>query len=140
MPDHQPSINAIHLNGDQLRMQVRGHVLFADQPVSDGGDDTAPTPTEIFLAGLTGCVAFYAQRFLRRSGISTLGLRVDCDYEWAEHPHRVGEIRLAVTAPGLPAERRDAFLRVIEHCSVHNTLAHPPAIEIRLDPRERAVA
>ena len=55
-----------------------------------------------------------------------------CAYDWAENPHRVGAIDVSVTAPGLTDERREAFERVIDHCTVHNTLRHPPAITVGL--------
>jgi putative redox protein len=118
--------------GDRLSVNIRGHELNTDQPLEDGGGDTAPTPTELFLGGLAACIAFYAERFLRRSGLPAAGLQVSCSYAWAENPHRVGEIQLAVDAPGLTPERRPAFERVIEHCAVHNTLEHPPAIALRV--------
>ncbi len=133
MSEYEPLITVTHLGRDQLRVEARGHVLFADQPIGEGGDDTAPSPTEIFLAGLTACVAYYAERFLRRHQLSTLGLSVSCDYAWAENPHRVGEISLVVKAPSLPAARREAFARVIEHCTVHNTLQRAPAVQFRID-------
>jgi putative redox protein len=121
-----------YLGGDRLHIDVRGHELGADQPVEDGAGDTAPTPTELFLASLSACVGFYAERFLRRHNLGTEGLTVDCTFRWAENPHRVGEIELAVEAPGLTAPKREAFMRVIEHCTVHNTLEHPPAVRISL--------
>jgi putative redox protein len=126
-------IAVTYAGGDRLRIDVRGHELSADQPVRDGGEDTAPTPTELFLASLTACVAFYAERFLRRHQLSTEGLRVSCEYGWATNPSRVGEIDLAVEAPGVTAAKREAFTRVIEHCTVHNTLEHPPALRIRVE-------
>lgn len=128
-----PAIKVRYVSGDRLSISVRGHKFSADQPVDDGGEDTAPTPTELFLASLTACVAFYAERFLRRHKLTTKGLNVSCTYRWTENPHRVGEIDLAVDAPGLIAAKRDSFIRVIEHCTVHNTLEHPP--EVRMDVR-----
>jgi len=125
-------IRAVHQGGDRLLMTVRGHELYSDQPVQDGGEDTAATPTEIFLAGLTGCVAFYAERFLRRNGLATDGLAVTCDYSWAENPHRVCEVNLAVEAPGLSAEKREAFARVVEHCTLHHTLQRPPQVHLKV--------
>jgi putative redox protein len=132
-------ITVTHAGRDRLRIEVRGHELFADQPVEDGGEDTAPTPTELFLAGLAACVAFYAERFLRRHNLDTQGLNVRCTYDWAENPHRVGEVDLLVEAPGVTPARRDAFARVIEHCTVHNTLEHPPEVRIQVGS-ERTVA
>jgi putative redox protein len=125
-------IAVTYVGGDRLHIDVRGHELSADQPVEDGGGDTAPTPTELFLASLTACVGFYAERFLRRHNLSTEGLKVGCTYGWAENPHRVGAIELTVDAPGITTAKREAFARVIEHCTVHNTLDHPPEVRINL--------
>lgn len=111
-----------HLGGDRLGIQVREHELGADQPVEGGGEDTAPTPTELFLAGLASCVAFYAERFLRRHGLSTDGLVVSCEHTWAKDPTRVGQIDMIVEAPGLTTVRLEAFSPVVAHCPVHNTL------------------
>ena len=114
--------------GDRLRIVIRGHVVYADQPVSDGGWDTAPSPSELFLGSLAACVAFYAGRFLRRHGLGSEGLSVGCEYAWAQNPNRVGEIQLVVAAPTLTPQLREAFARVIEHCTVHNTLRQPPVV------------
>lgn len=126
--------------GDRLRIDLRGHVLTADQPMQDGGEDAGPTPTELFIASLAACVAHYAQRFLRRHGLSTDGLRVSAQYTWAENPHRVGSIRLEVDAPGLVDSRRDAFERVIARCPVHNSITHAPEITIQTGTRRTAAA
>ena len=127
-----PVVTVKQVAGDLLRIQVRDHVVYSDQPVEDGGEDVAPTPTELFLAGLAGCVTYYAERFLRRHELPSDGLEVSCEWSWAEHPHRVGRIDLTVAAPTLPAEREDAFRRVVEHCTVHNTLAQPPELTLRV--------
>lgn len=133
-------IAVTHVGGDRLRIETRGHVLFTDQPVEDGGEDTAPTPTEIFVSSLAACVVFYAERFLRRQGLPTEGLKVTADYQWAETPHRVGEIVLDVEAPGLTEVKREAFERVIDHCTVHNTLRVSPVVMVKVAPSEVAAA
>jgi len=132
MSEESPKVTVRHLAGDRLRIEVRGHLLFSDQPEEDGGDDTAPTPTELFIASLAACVAYYAERFLRRNDLSTEGLAVGAEFDWAGSPHRVGAIRLMVDAPGLTHEREEAFRRVIDHCTIHNTLRQPPEVELSL--------
>lgn len=52
----------------------------------------------------------------------------------------MGAIVLTVEAPGLPDEKREAFTKVIEHCTVHNTLVVPPQVQIRLAGLRAAVA
>ena len=126
-------IAVTHAGGDRLTVEARGHRLVADQPARDGGEDTGMTPTELFVAGLAACVAHYAQRFLRRNGLSADGLKVTSDYTWAEGPHRVGRINLVVDAPGLTPAKREAFSRVVEHCTVHNSMLHPPEIRMSVE-------
>jgi uncharacterized OsmC-like protein len=126
--------------GDRYRIAIRGHEVVVDQPTYDGGTDTGPTPTELFVAGLASCVAFYGGRYLRRHGISERGFEVDGAFAFAlDRPARVGEIELAVRLPeGFPPERRSAFLSVLEHCTVHNSMVSTPRIQIALDAGDRA--
>ena len=122
-----------HLDGDRFAIDVRGHTLLVDQPTEAGGTDTAPTPTELFIAGLASCVAFYARRYATRHKFSPDGLAVAVSYELGGRPARVSKIAIVVTPPTeLPPERRDAFLAVASHCTVHNTLTEPPSIQIEL--------
>jgi LmbE family N-acetylglucosaminyl deacetylase/uncharacterized OsmC-like protein len=121
-----------HQGGDKFTIQIRGHAVTVDQPEDIGGEDTAPTPTELFVAGLVSCVAFYARRYLRRHHLDEDGLVVEASYEMGEKPARVSGVDIQVIPPAsLPEERRDAFLAVARHCTVHNSLEMPP--EVRVD-------
>jgi putative redox protein len=127
------AITVRHLGGDRFTMDVRGHTITVDQPDDAGGEDTAPTPTELFVAGLASCVAFYARRYLVRHAIPDDGLEVAMDYALGGRPTRVTDVAIRITPPaGLPAERRAAFLAVASHCTVHNTLHEPPVVDIAL--------
>jgi uncharacterized OsmC-like protein len=125
---------------DRYRIGVRGHEVWVDQPVEDGGADSAPTPTELFVAGLASCVAFYAGRFLRRHGLPDDGLCVEADFAFAtDRPARVASIGLRVQLPeGVPDERRASLLAVIEHCTVHTSIVRPPEISFELRSARRA--
>jgi len=122
-----------HRGGDRFDISVRGHIIAVDQPVRDGGDDTAPTPTELFVASLASCVAFYARRYLARHHLPTEGLAVEATFDMGSRPARVAGVTLRVILPdGVPAERRDALLAVATHCTVHNTLETTPDVSITL--------
>lgn len=125
------SVTVRHLDGDRFAIGVRDHMFTVDQPVGVGGDDTAPTPTELFVASLASCVAFYARRYLARHALPTAGLIVTADYTLGERPSRVTEIRVDIRLPdGVPDQRRDALLAVASHCTVHNTLTDSPQITV----------
>ena len=122
-----------HRGGDKFDINIRGHVVHVDQPVKDRGEDTAPTPTELFIASLASCVAFYARRYLARHDLPTEGLAVEATFDMGSKPARVAGIDLSLIVPeGVPADRLDALLAVATHCTVHNTLASEPEVSITL--------
>jgi putative redox protein len=120
--------------GESYQVTVRGHHVVVDQPADGGGQDSAPTPTELFVASLATCVAYYAGRYLTRHGYGRDGLAVSAGYDMAsDGPARVGGIHLTVHVPaGLPPERWAALRAVVSHCTVHNSLAAPPPVTIDL--------
>ena len=121
-------------SGECYEVSVRGHRLLVDQPADAGGQDAAPTPTELFVASLAGCVAFYAGRYLTRHGCSRDGLGVSVGYEMAnDRPARVTGINLTVRVPAdLPSKRWPALQAVVSRCTVHNSLVSPPKVDINL--------
>jgi len=123
-----------HVGGDAYAIAARGHAVLVDQPEADGGRDAAATPTELLVASLASCVAFYAGRYLLRHGLDRSGLTVTADFTMAtDRPARVGEVRLGISVPSpVPPERRDALLAVASHCTVHNTLRQQPGVSIEL--------
>lgn len=136
-----PAILVNHVDGDRFELAIRGHRLHVDQPIADGGGDTGPTPTELFVASLAACVAFYARRYLERHGLPTEGLSAEADFDIASGPTRVGTVTLRLQVPsGVPAERWAALLAVASHCTVHNTLQVGPEVSIELTLAERAAA
>jgi uncharacterized OsmC-like protein len=135
------TLTVSHEGGDRFAIAVRQHTLVVDQPKADGGEDTAPTPVELFVASLASCVAFYANRFLLRRSLPGEGLSVTAAYEMASRPTRVGEIDLQVQLPeGFPDDLKEPLLAVVSHCTVHNSLQHPPPVGIELSSSLRASA
>jgi putative redox protein len=66
-------------DGDRFAVEARDHLRTVDQPIADGGQDTAPTPTELFVAG----------------PVPAAGLGVTGDYELTSPPARAATIALA---------------------------------------------
>lgn len=118
-------------DGDRYAIAIRGHTLVVDQPASG---DAGPTPTELWVSGLVSCVAFYAGSFLTRHGVDAEGLAITAEWAFAaDRPQRVGEIRISLALPeGFPEELTDRFRAVIEHCTVHNSMIHPPDVSMEL--------
>jgi putative redox protein len=123
-----------HQGGDRFEIHLRGHRVIVDQPIEAGGSDKGPTPTELFVAGLASCVAFYAERFLRRHSLPVQGLEVRCEFAMDPQPMRVASVELGVVVPAfLPDAHRRALLAVVDHCTVHNSIRQDPEVGIRVE-------
>lgn len=127
-------IEVVHERGESYEITVRGHAVLVDQPADAGGEDTAATPTELLVASLASCVAFYVGRFLVRHGLDRDGLSVMAEFTMAaDRPARVGAVRLCIDVPGgVPVARQAALLAVASHCTVHNTLRQEPDVDVAL--------
>jgi putative redox protein len=139
VPDTTAAAGLVHvsyIDGQLHEALTRGHSVLTDQPSSAGGEDAGMTPTELLMASLGSCVAFYAGQYLARHGLNRDGLQVTAEFTMATgRPARVGEVSLTIRVPrGVPPEREAALLAVASHCTVHNTLRQPPDITIELAP------
>lgn len=128
---HGRPIVARHRGGHRFAIQVRGHELTVDQPSSAGGGDAGPSPTELLIASLVGCVAHYGHLFLARHGLPE-ELEAEGDW-WVDlGAERVTRAVIRVAAPPLPPELEKSFQMALGHCLVHNTLRHEPDVAIEI--------
>jgi uncharacterized OsmC-like protein len=119
--------------GVQFEVTSGSHTLVTDQPINDGGNDAGMSPVELFVGSLGSCVAYFVGRYCARHQIPCEGLTVDVEWSYAEQPHRVGAVDLRVNLPSaLTPEQRDRLLKVAHGCTVHQSLAVPPKVEIQL--------
>jgi putative redox protein len=133
-PERVAQMDVRFVSGEAYEVAVRGHRVLVDQPADSGGQDIAPTPTELFIVSLATCIAFYAGRYLTRHGFGRDGLGVSVGYEMAtEPPARVSSIHLTVRVPAeVPPQRWPALRAVVSHCTVHNSLIAPPTVAVDL--------
>ena len=60
-------------DGAKITTNIEGKFdIASDQPVPHG-EDTAPAPFDIFLAGVSACAAYFAQRYCRKWDLSHEG-------------------------------------------------------------------
>ncbi|WXG47484.1 MAG: OsmC family protein [Candidatus Atabeyarchaeum deiterrae] len=117
----------------KFEAECRGHKLTLDQPVEDGGSDAGMTPVELFVASLGSCIGYFAVVFCQRRKIPPAGMNVKLDWESAEDPHRIGSIDVVINLSARLGEKeRAGLLRMVEGCTVHNTLKNKPNVKITL--------
>lgn len=105
--------------------------LASDQP-SPYGEDTAPAPFDIFLAGIASCTAYYAQVYCRKWKLPHDGITVELQPTFSDK-HLLTDVRMTVKVPaGFPAEHHQGLLRNAGNCLVKKTLEVPPTVSLDL--------
>jgi uncharacterized OsmC-like protein len=126
-------VKITHLDQVKFSIQARSHTILCDQPAENGGEDSGMTPPELLLASLGSCAAFYAVQYLRTRKLAESGLEVTVAADKLTQPARLGNFQVHVLCPvPLSEEQREALMRSVHHCLIHNTLLSPPEIKIEL--------
>ncbi len=129
-----------HLGDLKFEAVARGHRVVCDQPPENGGSDAGMTPPEFLLVSLGTCAAYYAAQYLRTRGLDTDKLTVRVGAEKATQPARLASFVMDVEMPDLHPKHCDGLRRAVKSCLIHNTLCHPPAIDLRVHTTALALA
>jgi putative redox protein len=127
------SMNLDYTEGMQFVEQARSHRRVNDLPPSMKGEDTGPTPPELFIASLGSCIGVYVVGYLKAQGVDCSGIRVSMAWEDATGPSRISSITAEVQLPdGLSGEHQRMAMKAAEQCKIHNTIHIQPAVDIKL--------
>jgi putative redox protein len=127
--------------GKRVDAEAGGFQIRTDQPLDHGGGGSAPEPFTLFLASLATCAGIYVVGFCQARGIPTDGIRLVQKSESDPKTGRLVHVSLTVRVPAsFPAQYRDAVARAAAACKVKKTLADPPALEVRTEVVDVAIA
>lgn len=126
-------VHVEYLGAAQFEINARQHTIVSDQPVESGGDDEGMTPPELFLASLGSCAAYYAVDYLNRNHLLREGTGVKVTAEKVKGPFRLDNFKIEVDVPGeLDGDHLQGVDDAVHRCLIHNTLLHPPKIEVEV--------
>lgn len=98
-----------------------------DQPAYAGGEDSAPTPFNTFLASIGACAGTYVLAFCRQRGLATDGMELVQTMTVDRSSGLVATIAIEIhVPPGFPEKYREALVRAAEQCTVKKHLEAPP--------------
>lgn len=117
--------------GVKVDARLRGHTIRTDQPVAAGGEDSAPSPFELFLGSIATCAGIYALGFCQNKNIATEGMNISMEVERNNATGLIGKIQLNLQLPeGFPEKYKNAIINSMELCTVKKHLHNPPEFEI----------
>jgi putative redox protein len=117
--------------GVRVDAHFNGFTVRTDQPVDDGGDNSAPTPFDIFLSSIGTCAGFYVLNFCCRRGLPVEGIRLIQRVQRNEATRLVEALSIEIQLPAdFPARYKAAVIRAAELCTVKKHFDHPPEINV----------
>jgi putative redox protein len=117
--------------GRRVDAQFPGHLIHTDQPRDNGGEDTAPSPFQLFLAAIGTCAGIFVQGFCAKRNLPTEGIRIVERPRFDEKENLVAvELDIQVP-PSFPENYRDALVRVADKCSVKQAIQTQPVFKTR---------
>jgi putative redox protein len=117
--------------GVQVNAQFKGFEICTDQPEQGGGQNSAPSPMDLFLASLGTCAGFFALRFCQQRELPTTGMRLELTSQRNAETKKLDRVAITLHLPtGFPEKYRSAIIRATDQCAVKKALLDPPAIEL----------
>jgi len=117
--------------GKVVTAHSHGHIIKTDQPVNSGGQNSAPSPFELFLASIGTCAGIYVKSFCDNRKIPTDNIKIIQNAEYDEETELPVNIKLDIKLPSdFPDKYKAALISVAELCKVKKTMANPPVFEV----------
>ncbi len=117
--------------GKKVDVTFDAHTVHTDQPVSGGGEDTAPAPYDLFLASIASCAGIYIVGFCQGRGVDPSLVRLTQRVEFDPETHLASKIDLDLElSPAFPEKYVQALVRVVDQCKVKKSMAAPPVFSV----------
>lgn len=106
-----------------------GNDKYTIDPTVKGGG-----PLDTFLAALGSCIGVYANKYLDGAKLPVKAFKINIKSDLhMEKPVRFKDIFVTIEFDGeIEESRREAVLRFIKNCPVHNTIEGSPNIEVKI--------
>ncbi len=107
--------------------QYKGFTIQTDQPAEAGGDGSAPSPFDLFLAALATCGGVYVVDFCKNRGIAVDGIKYTQTMERDPETHMVTSVAIRIELPkDFPDQYTERLLRAVDKCTVKRHILNPP--------------
>jgi putative redox protein len=127
----------------QVELVAGEHLLLADEPESNGGEDTGPNPYDLLLSALASCKIITMQMYARRKNwvVESITLRAshsrvaaeNCDDCTSPPGTKVDVIECDIQVTGeLDQAQVTRLIEIGDRCPIHRTLLSETRIRTRL--------
>ena len=108
------------------------YVVRTDQPASNGGEATAPSPFQLFLASLGTCAGIYVAGFCQKRGVPTEGIRIVQRNAFDPETGVIASVDFEIVVPkDFPEKYYEALVRVVDQCAVKRAIQAQPRFSVK---------
>jgi putative redox protein len=117
--------------GKVITAHSHGFSIKTDQPVSSGGENSAPSPFDLFLASIGTCAGIYVKSFCDNRKIPTDGIKIIQNAIYDPDSGLPTDINLDIQLPpDFPEKYIASVISVAELCKVKKTIISQPGFRI----------
>lgn len=126
--------------GKKVNADIDGLTITTDQPVKYGGEGSAPSPFEHFLASIGTCAGIFVLSFCQERKIPTENISLVERLEYGTTPEGkpfLDKIVLEIIVPpDFPEKYHNALVKVADQCAVKKAIMAPPRFEVKTAVRQ----
>lgn len=117
--------------GKVITAHLNGHTIKTDQPLDNGGTNTAPAPFDLFLASIGTCAGIYVKSFCDKRQIPSEGIKIIQTMEFDQEKRVPNIFKLEIQLPAdFPDKYREAVINAADLCLVKKTINYKPDFKI----------
>jgi putative redox protein len=143
MPAKKIQVEVRQGSGFRTECRAGNHVVIIDQPIPARGTDAGPTPLDIQLIALGGCIAAIGRIIANQKRLAIRGIEVIVEGELdtdgllgMPSDNRVGfseiNARVKIDADLTPEEKAQFVHDIDQRCPISENLKNPTAINVVL--------
>jgi ribosomal protein S12 methylthiotransferase accessory factor len=117
--------------GKVVTAYTHGHSIRTDQPLDNGGRNSAPCPFDLYLASIGTCAGIYVKAYCDNRKIPTDKIKIIQKTEFSKETGLPVNITIDIQLPAdFPEKYRASAISVAELCKVKKSIANPPVFQI----------
>jgi len=116
--------------GMKVTAEFDNFSISTDQPPASGGDGSAPTPFQLFMAALGTCAGVYIASFCQQRDIKSEEITIHQKMVYEEGndgKKKLAKVVMEIRVPDdFPQKYRNALIKTAELCAVKKAINDPP--------------
>ena len=111
----------------QVQAEYKNFIVKTDQPESEGGSNSAPSPFDLFLTSIGTCAGVHIAFFCKKRKIQYGNIKLCLRTEKKQETNVIHRFQIDISIPSyFPDKYRNALIKTVNQCTVKKTIEVQP--------------